>query len=109
MLIEKVLHLRDKENIAKTKEVLRKPGRLSLLLQILWNCVIHNIPLRGHRGSVKNDAELAESALILWHRVEGGDRNLENHVQSGSSMPHVLLFQFRFFFSFFRFLNCNVN
>ena len=61
MLIKKVLHLTDKENIEETKEVLRKPGRLSLLLQILWNCVIQNVRLRGHRGSVKNDAELAES------------------------------------------------
>ena len=61
MLIKKVLHLTDQENIEETKEVLRKPGRLSLLLQILWNCAIQNVRLRGHRGSVTNDAELAES------------------------------------------------
>ena len=50
-----------------------------------------NIPLRSYRDSAKNDAELAESDLakfgnlveFLWHRVKGGDRNLENHVQKG--------------------------
>ena len=73
------------------------------------------IPFRGHNDNAKNDAELAESDLtnfgnlvhFLWHRIEGGDkrnleeggnRNLENNVQNGPYLPHVLLFQFRFFF-----------
>ena len=57
--------------------------------QILSNCMIQNISLRCHRNSVKNDtddAELSENdcnTVILWHRVEGGDRNLDNHVQNG--------------------------
>ena len=50
--------------------------------------VPQNIPLGGHRHSGKNDTELGKSDLtnfrnlveLLWHRVEGGDRNLENHV-----------------------------
>ena len=42
ILIKKVFHLRHKENIEETKEVLRKLGR-------------------GHRNRVKKDVELAES------------------------------------------------
>ena len=51
--------------------------------------MIQNISLRCHRNSVKNDAddaELSESdcnTVILWHRVEGWNRNLDNHVQNG--------------------------
>ena len=60
MLIKKVFHLAHEINIEETKVVLRKPGRLSSSLYILWDCVIQNIPLRGHRDSVRNDAELAE-------------------------------------------------
>ena len=89
-LIKKVFHLTYKENIKKSKEVLRKPGNLSLPLQILLNCVPQNIPLARHRDSGKNDPELGKSDLtnfrnfveLLWHRVKGGDRNLENHVQN---------------------------
>ena len=63
ILIKKVFHLTHKVSIEETKEVLRKLGRLSLPLPslVLWNCVIQNTPLRGHRNRVKNDAELAES------------------------------------------------
>ena len=47
--------------------------------------MFQNIPLRGHNDSSKNDAELTESDLtnfgnlvkLSWHRVEGGNRNLE--------------------------------
>ena len=60
MLIKKVFHLTHEINIEETKVVLRKPGRLSFSLYILWDCVIQNIPLKGHRDSVKNDAELAQ-------------------------------------------------
>ena len=53
--------------------------------------MLQNIPLRGQNDSAKNDAELAESDLnnfgnlveLLWHSVEGGNRNLENHAQNG--------------------------
>ena len=53
--------------------------------------MLQNIPLRDHNDTAKNDAELVESDLtnfgnladLLWHRVEGGNRNLENHVQNG--------------------------
>ena len=61
ILIKKVFHLTHKENTEETKEVLRKLRTLSLPLKILWNCLIQNISLRGHRDSVKNDAEMAES------------------------------------------------
>ena len=61
MLIKKVFHLTQEENIEKTKEVLRKPGRLSFSLSLLWSNVIQIIAMRGHRDSVKNDAELTES------------------------------------------------
>ena len=54
-------HLTHKENIEETTELLIKLERLSLTLQILWKCVVQNIPLRGHRDSAKNDAELAEN------------------------------------------------
>ena len=45
----------------------------------------------GLQRQSKNDAELTESDLakfrnlveLLWHRVKGGDRNLESHVQKG--------------------------
>ena len=51
--------------------------------------MLQNIPWRGHRDSAKNDAELAESDLtnfgnlleLLRDRIEGGNRNLQNHVQ----------------------------
>ena len=106
ILIKKVFDLTHKENIEKNKEALRKPVGLSFPLWILWNCLLQNIPLRGHNDIAGNDAELAESDLtnfgnlveLLWHRVEGGNRNLENHVQNGPWMPHVLLLQFRFLF-----------
>ena len=38
--------------------------------------------------------------VILWHRIEGGKRNLENHVQNGICLPHALLLQYRLFFVF---------
>ena len=61
MLIKKVFHLTQEENIEETKEVLRKPGRLSFSLSLLWSNVIQIIAMRGHRDSAKNDAELTES------------------------------------------------
>ena len=73
--------------------------------------MLQNVPLKGHRDSVKSDAELAEGNLIelLWHRVEKGNRNLEkkrnrnpeNHVQNGPRMSYVLLLQFIFLFVYF--------
>ena len=49
-----------------------------------------NITSRGHRDSAKIDLELGKRDLnnfgnlaeLLWHRVKGRDRNLENHVQN---------------------------
>ena len=49
-----------------------------------------NITLRGCRDSAKNYSELGKSDLnnfgnfveLLWHRVSGGDGNLENHLQN---------------------------
>ena len=91
ILIKKVFHLTHTENIEKTKEVLRKLGR--------QNSRDSKYSIERLQGQCKNDAELTESDVnILWHRVEGGNRNLENHVQSGPWMPHVFLLQFRFFF-----------
>ena len=51
--------------------------------------MLQNFLLRGHRDSAKNDAELAESDLtnfgnlleLLRDRIEGGNRNLQHHVQ----------------------------
>ena len=81
--------------------------------------MLQNIPWRGHRDSAKNDAELAESDLtnfgnlleLLRDRIEGGNRNLQNHVQITPRMPHILLLQFRFFcLSLWYFkVNCNIN
>ena len=108
ILIKKVFHLTHKENIEKAKEALKKQGEgLILSLWILWNYV-----LSGHNDSAKNDAEFAENDVtnfgnlveLLWHRVKRGNRNLEkggnikleNNIQNGPWMPHVLLLQFRF-------------
>ena len=43
--------------------MLIKPGKLSLPMQILWNRVLQNIPLRGHKDSPKNDPEVGKSDL----------------------------------------------
>ena len=112
--IKKVFHLTHKKNIEKIKEVFN-----IIPLQILKNCVPQNIPLRGYRYSAKNDPESGKIDLtnfgnlveILRHRVEEGNRNLQNHVQNAPWMPHVLLFQFRFFLLFLWYLksNCDIN
>ena len=97
-LIEKSFNLTHQENIKKTKEVLRKAGKLSLPLQILWNCVCQNIQLRGHSDSGKSNIELGKVDLNnfrslvepLWHRVKagvGGDRTLRTMFR----MPHECL------------------
>ena len=62
-LIEKAFNLTHQESIKKTKEVLRKVGKLSLPLQILWNCVCQNIQLRGHNDSGKSDIGLGKVDL----------------------------------------------
>ena len=51
-----------------------------------------NITLGGRRDSAKSYSELGKVILIintfgnlveqLWHRVQGGDGNLDNHVQN---------------------------
>ena len=50
-----MFYLTQRGNIEEIKEVLRKLLGLSLP-----NRLIQNIPLSGHRDSVKKDAELAE-------------------------------------------------
>ena len=78
--------------------------------------VLQNTPLRSRNDSAKNDAELVENDFtnfgnlveILWHGVEGGDRNfeeggnrnIEKHVQNYPWILDVLLFQLEFFFVF---------
>ena len=46
ILIKRVFHLIHKENIEKTKEVLRKLEILSPSLKILWKYVLQNTPLK---------------------------------------------------------------
>ena len=60
MLVKRVFHLTHQENFEETKEVFRKPGRLSLPLWILINCVIQDTPYGGHRDSEINGVDLAE-------------------------------------------------
>lgn len=58
VLINKMFDLTLKENNKKTREALRKPGKLSFPLEILWNCLRQNILLRDHRSCGKNDPEV---------------------------------------------------
>ena len=74
--------------------------------------------MRGHRDSAKYDAKLTESDLakfgnlveLLWHRVKGWNRDLENHVQSGPECLMFYYFSLGFFFFLWYFkVNCSVN
>ena len=52
----------------------------------MWNCVVQNIPSRGHKDSAKNNPEVGKSDLtnsgylkeVLQYRVHGWYKNLEN-------------------------------
>ena len=60
--------------------------------KILRNCVRQNVLLKDHRDSPKNNTEVGKSDLtnsenlegLLWHKVEGGDKNLENYFQNAA-------------------------
>ena len=56
-----MFHLTHKETVEETEEALRKTREAITPIIHIVNCVIKNIPQRGHRESVKNYAELAES------------------------------------------------
>ena len=112
-LTKKTFHLTHKENIEKTKELLRKPGKLSLPFWIQGNCVPQNIPLRGHRDSAKMIQNWEKVNLlileILYYYVMDPREEIENHVQQASWMPHVLLFSFRIFLLFWWYFKANWN
>ena len=66
---------------------------LSIYLSIylpIYLCICQNILLRDYRDSAKNDPELGKSGVnnfgnlveLMKHKVEGGQRKLENHVQN---------------------------
>ena len=93
-LTKKNFHLTHKENIEKTKELLRKPGKLSLPFWIQRNCVPQNIPLRGHRDSAKMIQNWEKVNLlileILYYYVMDPREEIET-LRTMFSKPHECL------------------
>ena len=81
-----------KESIKKTREAVDTlvDTIVDTIVDTLKLCGYQNIPLRGHRDSTKIQPEVGKSGLtnlknfveLLMHRVRGGDKTLENHLQN---------------------------